>query len=325
MLCAARFSYMGFHALWAFKRDFYEVSYGVIMLFGPYGIPLCFFCCLLHNFLWDFMLFVPMRFPYEILCVLHCNFRMRFSFEILYFLLHNFFVRLLCWFHAFFWEVAWFCVCKLGGSLAGEECKLDGGGRWKCECVGRQKGLCGSCLIRVTSMHYMKSIRMFEDDITWPEHALVMQGGSLGGLVSGVLYVNWRMFAFFGLSQYLDQGSYFRLLSLRVDCDCNRPSVLATVFVGASKFSTSMICGYSWHRSTLSNKPSPLSTNLCACPAGTYCPSGTLAASTPLTCTVGSYCAKGSTATVLCPTGHYCPSPSSRVPCPAGVVQWDPG
>ncbi len=25
-----------------------------------------------------------------------------------------------------------------------------------------------------TSMHYIKSIRMFEDDITWPEHALVM-------------------------------------------------------------------------------------------------------------------------------------------------------
>jgi hypothetical protein len=26
-------------------------------------------------------------------------------------------------------EVAWFCVCKLGGSLAGNECKLCGGGR----------------------------------------------------------------------------------------------------------------------------------------------------------------------------------------------------
>ncbi len=39
-------------------------------------------------------------------------------------------------------EVAWcFCVCKLGGSLAGDECKLGGGGWRKCECVGRQKGL----------------------------------------------------------------------------------------------------------------------------------------------------------------------------------------
>ncbi len=62
-------------------------------------------------------------------------------------------------------EVAWFCVYPLGGSLAGDACKL--GGDWcKSECVGRQKGLCGSCLIRVTSMHYMKSIRMFGDDVT---------------------------------------------------------------------------------------------------------------------------------------------------------------
>jgi hypothetical protein len=43
----------------------------------------------------------------------------------------------------------------------------------KCACVGRQKDLCGSSLIRVTSMHYIKSMRMFEDDV-W---------------VGGVLYV----------------------------------------------------------------------------------------------------------------------------------------
>ncbi len=79
-------------------------------------------------------------------------------------------------------DVAWFCVCKLGGSLAGKECKLGGGGWCECEWVGRQKGLCGSCLIRVTSMHCIKSIRMFEDDGTSPEHAIVIQGGSLGGL-----------------------------------------------------------------------------------------------------------------------------------------------
>jgi hypothetical protein len=35
-----------------------------------------------------------------------------------------------------------------------------------CESVGRQKGLYGSCLIRVTSMHNYKSIRIFEDDVT---------------------------------------------------------------------------------------------------------------------------------------------------------------
>jgi surface protein len=38
------------------------------------------------------------------------------------------------------------------------------------------------------------------------------------------------MLAFVGLSQYFDQGSSFRLLFLRVDCECNRPSFLATVF-----------------------------------------------------------------------------------------------
>ncbi len=114
------------------------------------------------------------------------------------------------------------------------------------------------------------------------------------------------------------------LLFLRVDCEYDWPSFLATVFSN-SKVSSSSICGYSWQWSTASNRPSPLSANLCACPAGTYCPSGTLAASTPVTCTVGSYCAKGSTAAAPCPSGHYCSSPSSLVPCPAGVVEWHRG
>jgi hypothetical protein len=56
-------------------------------------------------------------------------------------------------------------------------------------------------------MHYMKSIRMFEDDITLLEHAVVIQGGPLGVLVGGVMYVICRMLAFFGLSQYFDWGS----------------------------------------------------------------------------------------------------------------------
>ncbi len=42
-------------------------------------------------------------------------------------------------------------------------------------------------MILVTSMHYIKSIRMFEDDVMGPEHALVIQGGSLGGWVVGVV------------------------------------------------------------------------------------------------------------------------------------------
>jgi hypothetical protein len=75
----------------------------------------------------------------------------------------------------FSYEISWLFI-------GGKECKFCGGGWCKCECVGRQKGLCESCLIRVTSMHYIKSIRMFEDDVTWSKHALVNQGGSLWGL-----------------------------------------------------------------------------------------------------------------------------------------------
>jgi surface protein len=44
------------------------------------------------------------------------------------------------------------------------------------------------------------------------------------------------MFAFVGLLQYSDQDSSFRLLFLRVDCECNRPSFLATVFSSAYVF-----------------------------------------------------------------------------------------
>ncbi len=48
--------------------------------------------------------------------------------------------------------------------------------------VGRRKGLCGSCLFCVTSVHYIKSIRMFEDDVSLREQAFVIGGGALGGL-----------------------------------------------------------------------------------------------------------------------------------------------
>ena len=44
-----------------------------------------------------------------------------------------------------------------------------------------------------------------------------------------------RMFAFFGLFEYFDQGSS-AFLSCAFDCECNRPSVLATVFLMASSF-----------------------------------------------------------------------------------------
>jgi hypothetical protein len=54
-------------------------------------------------------------------------------------------------------------MCMLGGSLVGE---MNVSFVVVVECVGRQRGLCGSCLIRVTSVHYIKSIRMFEDHVT---------------------------------------------------------------------------------------------------------------------------------------------------------------
>ena len=57
-------------------------------------------------------------------------------------------------------QVGWF----VGG---GDECKLGVDGWWKCECVGRQKCLCGSCLIRLTSMlfrirfYFNESVMLF--------------------------------------------------------------------------------------------------------------------------------------------------------------------
>jgi hypothetical protein len=97
--------------------------------------------------------------------------------------------------------------------------------------------LCENCLIRVTSMHYIKSIRMFEGGVMSSEHALVIQGGSLGGLGWWSDACNLQnFFAFCGLSQYFDQASSFCLLVLRFDCECNRPSFVATAFQHASAF-----------------------------------------------------------------------------------------
>ncbi len=38
---------------------------------------------------------------------------------------------------------------------------------------------------KVTTMEYSKSQLMFEDDVAWPEHAIVVQGGSFGVWVGG--------------------------------------------------------------------------------------------------------------------------------------------
>jgi hypothetical protein len=84
-------------------------------------------------------------------------------------------------------QVGWFVACaSCGGGWC--NCELH----WETEgslcvqvvvvvgaiarCIGGREGLCESCL-----MHDIESIRMFENDVTCPDHALVIQGGSLGG------------------------------------------------------------------------------------------------------------------------------------------------
>ena len=44
------------------------------------------------------------------------------------------------------------------------------------------------------------------------------------------------MFAFFGLFEYFDQGCSYCFLFMRVDCECNRPSFLGTVFADSYDF-----------------------------------------------------------------------------------------
>ncbi len=60
---------------------------------------------------------------------------------------------------------------------------------------------------------------MFEDDVTWPEHALTSQG---------MVYVIEECLPSLGC-----HSIWIGVLPssfLRVDCECNRPSFLATVF-----------------------------------------------------------------------------------------------
>jgi hypothetical protein len=51
-----------------------------------------------------------------------------------------------------------------------------------------------------------------------------------------------NVFYFIGLSQYFDQGSSFHLLFLRVACECNRPSLLATMNVIGLLFLRQCLC-----------------------------------------------------------------------------------
>jgi hypothetical protein len=66
-------------------------------------------------------------------------------------------------------------------------------------------------------------------------YVLVIQGGcSLGGF--GLWRDVCNILAFFVWPQYFDQGSSFRLLFLRVDCERNQSTFLAIVFNQATTF-----------------------------------------------------------------------------------------
>ncbi len=89
---------------------------------------------------------VCIRCPCEILCTIF----VRFAYAILYIWTVMRFLDEISWFHDSWWcaNVRTVRRWMLKGVLRWreEECKFCGW--WKCKCVGRQKGLCGSCLIR---------------------------------------------------------------------------------------------------------------------------------------------------------------------------------
>ena len=70
-----------------------------------------------------------------------------------------------------------------------------------------------------------------------------------------------RKFAFFyGLFEYFDQGSS-AFLFLSADCECNRPSFLATVFRSASAFNGDL---NKWDVATVSTMSSSKSIRIVA-------------------------------------------------------------
>ncbi len=96
-------------------------------------------------------------------------------------------------------DVAWFCVCKLSGSSAGDECKS--GGTWvKVRVRWKTEGLVWK-LSDSYDNHAMHEVNTYVwgwRNITWICYCDLMRWRNT---------VIWRMFAFFGLSQYFDQGS----------------------------------------------------------------------------------------------------------------------
>ncbi len=84
-----------------------------------------------------------------------------------------------------------------------------------------------SCVLAVVGCRYeICRVLLHTFRMRYPHKiCIVIQGGSLGGL-------GWWS----DVRLYSDQGSFFRHLFLRVDCECNRPSFLATVFYQATAF-----------------------------------------------------------------------------------------
>ena len=137
-------------------------------------------------------------------------------------------------------DVAWFCVYTLGISLVGGDESTSALGD-KRVCVEVVWFVWPAC---IASSRYV-CLRMTSRDlnmILWCKEV-----HSEGWGVGEVMYVIWRMFdiqiitkkeylfnRYLGCFEYV--GSSFRLLFLRVDCECNRSSSLATVFYSASAF-----------------------------------------------------------------------------------------
>jgi hypothetical protein len=71
-------------------------------------------------------------------------------------------------------NVAWLCVCKLCDSLTGEmNIRFVVVVGASASALGDRR-VCVEVLIRVTNMHDMTLIHMLEDDVTRPEHAVVI-------------------------------------------------------------------------------------------------------------------------------------------------------
>ena len=105
--------------------------------------------------------------------------------------------------------------------------------RWETE--GFVLKLCDSC--HQHAWHQVDRYVWGRRNVTWTWSCDWRRLTRGFGLVNRVLYVVWRRCWFrWAVRAFWSGFSFFRLLFLRVDCECNRPSCLATVFYYASAF-----------------------------------------------------------------------------------------